>query len=65
MARLEANSLGMGNLPLVVLPHPVGTLLDQEARAVADSAIAEVLSAITAPCWGEARKGSEAPLRGL
>lgn len=47
MARLEANSLGMGNLPLVVLPHPVGTLPEASARAVADSALERVLSAIT------------------
>ena len=47
MARLEANSLGMGNLPLVVLPHPVGTLPEGPARALADSAFARVVEGIT------------------
>jgi len=47
MARLEANSLGMGNLPLVVLPHPVGTLPEPRARAAADSAFERVVEALT------------------
>ena len=47
MARLEANALGMANLPLVVLPHPVGTIPEPLAREVADSAFERVVSAIT------------------
>ena len=47
MARLEANSLGMGNLPIVVLQHPVGTLPESLACAVADSAFERVVEAIT------------------
>lgn len=47
MARLEANSLGMGNLPLVVLPHPVGTLPDEQARHVAESFFEKVLDVLT------------------
>ena len=46
MARLEANSLGMGNLPIVVLQHPVGTLPEPLACAVADSAFERVVEAI-------------------
>jgi hypothetical protein len=47
MARLEANSLGMGNLPLVILPHPVGTLPKPLARALVDSALERLVGAIT------------------
>ncbi len=54
MARLEANSLGMGNLPLVVLPHPVGTLPEATARTLADSAFEEIVRAITRPTPGSA-----------
>ena len=54
MARLEASSLGMGSLPLVVLPHPVGTLAESLARAVADSASERVVGAIVAPIAAKA-----------
>ncbi len=49
MARLEANSLGMGNLPLVVLPHPIGTLAAPLAQAAVDAELTRIVAAIRTP----------------
>lgn len=37
-------SLGMPNLPLVILPHPIGGLKAEELREKADSAIKDVVA---------------------
>lgn len=52
--RFEAESLGFGDLPLVVLPHtwaktPLGQLPDDTVRAIAVAAYGEIEFAITAP----------------
>jgi hypothetical protein len=49
MAHLEANALGMGNLPLVVLPHPLGTLPAPAVHAAVDAALDAVVAALLAP----------------
>lgn len=45
--RLEAESLGVGGLPLVALPHPVGFLEPERAREVFSASFDEVLFALT------------------
>ena len=44
----EAQALGMGGLPMVVLPHPVGQLAKQEMERLVDERLDEVRSALTA-----------------
>jgi hypothetical protein len=45
--RLEAESLGVGWLPLISLPHPVGFLTAELAHEVFEPSFDEVLFAIT------------------
>jgi hypothetical protein len=45
--RLEAESFGVGWLPLIALPHPVGFLEPERAHEVFGASFDEVLFAIT------------------
>lgn len=46
--RREAEALGMADLPLLVLPHPLASLPAKEVRDLAEEAIAETQYALTA-----------------
>jgi hypothetical protein len=45
-SRLEAEALGVPELPLVVLPHPVGQRSPEEIRDLTDAALASIEAAL-------------------
>lgn len=45
--RAEVKALGMSDLPIQILPHPIGQISDQEMRDLTDEAYDEVLYALT------------------
>jgi hypothetical protein len=47
LARLEARNRGIENLPLALVPHPLGGIHDEEVLKKADLAIDAVLAAVT------------------
>jgi hypothetical protein len=47
--RAEVAALGMPNLAIQILPHPVGQISDEEMRALTDEAYDEVIFGLTAP----------------
>jgi hypothetical protein len=49
LARLEARNRGLADLPLALVPHPLGGLREDEVVGKADLAIEAVLKAVTAP----------------
>ncbi len=49
MGQLEARTLGMAALPLVVIPHPVGTLPLEAIRSLSDSIFEELVRALVLP----------------
>ena len=46
-ARLHAAALGVPDLPLVVLPHPVGDLPPAEVKTMAQAAYPAIVAALT------------------
>ena len=46
-ARAEVKALGLADLPIQVLPHPIGQLPDEKMRAIADEAFPEVEFCLT------------------
>ena len=52
-ARLHAQALGVGGLPLVVLPHPVGDLPPGDLEEMARAAYPLIRAALTGPPEGE------------
>lgn len=48
-ARAEVGALGLGNLPIQILPHPIGQISDEEMRGLTDEGFAEVVFSLTAP----------------
>lgn len=53
-ARLTAMSMGVPNLALIVLPHPVGHLPEHEVLALAEAAYPKIVEALTQPGGGSA-----------
>ena len=49
LARLEAKNRGIENLPLALVPHPLGGLHEEDVVKKADLAIEAVLKAVTIP----------------
>jgi hypothetical protein len=47
LARLEAKNRGIAELPLALVPHPLGGIRDDEVLKKADLAIDAVLKAVT------------------
>jgi hypothetical protein len=47
--RLEAEAWGVGWLPLILLPHPIGPLTRDQAVPVFRATFEEVMSALTDP----------------
>jgi hypothetical protein len=45
MARVEAEGMGLPELPIVVVPHPLMTRTPAELKAIADSLLAAVVQA--------------------
>ena len=45
-AAVQAEALGMPDLPVVCLPHPIQDRTDDEMRALADDAIDAILKAL-------------------
>ncbi len=46
LSRAEAQSLGMADLPQIVLPHPLGTLSAEAIEAIADAAVEQAVRAL-------------------
>jgi hypothetical protein len=49
LARLEAKNRGIENLPLALVPHPLGGIHEEEVVKKADLALEAVLKALTIP----------------
>ncbi|OGK96435.1 MAG: hypothetical protein A3E31_07140 [Candidatus Rokubacteria bacterium RIFCSPHIGHO2_12_FULL_73_22] len=49
LARLEAKNRGLGDLPLALVPHPLGGIPEAEVVRKADLALEAVLKAVTRP----------------
>jgi hypothetical protein len=49
LARLEAKNRGIENLPLALVPHPLGGIHEEEVVKKADLALEAVLKAVTIP----------------
>jgi hypothetical protein len=49
LARLEAKNRGIENLPLALVPHPLGGIHEEEVVKKADLALEAVLRAVTIP----------------
>jgi hypothetical protein len=47
LARLEAKNRGLEDLPLALVPHPLGGLREDEVVRKADLAVEAVLKAVT------------------
>ena len=47
VAEVVCKSEGMPELPLVIVPHPIGGLKKEEVTAKADQIIEEIISALT------------------
>jgi hypothetical protein len=47
LARLEARNRGLTDLPLALIPHPLGGIREEEVVKKADLAIGAVLRAVT------------------
>ncbi len=47
LAKRECGSLGLPDMPLVILPHPTSALLGEEARARARDVVNEVAHVLT------------------
>ncbi len=47
LARLESKNRGMADLPLALVPHPLGGIPAEEAAAKADLVIDAVVKALT------------------
>jgi hypothetical protein len=48
LAMAQARTFGVPDLPMVVIPHPLGGLSDEEIRGRADHAVAQVVELIEA-----------------
>lgn len=46
-ARAEVGALGLGNLPIQILPHPIGQISDDAMRALTDEGFDEVVFSLT------------------
>ena len=62
-ARAEVRALGLPNLAIQILPHPIGQISDEEMQALTDEAYEEVVFALTADAAevAEAYDGSVVP----
>ena len=49
LATLEARNRGLADLPLALIPHPLGGIPPEEAARKADLVIDVVVSAVTKP----------------
>jgi hypothetical protein len=49
LARLEAKNRGIADLPLALVPHPLGGIHEGEVVKKADLALEAVLKAVTQP----------------
>ncbi|MBI4524764.1 MAG: hypothetical protein HY695_13250 [Deltaproteobacteria bacterium] len=49
LAKIEAQTRGLGDLPLVQVPHPVGSISLDSLRFVAESALDGIIKAVTGP----------------
>ena len=49
LARLEAKNRGIAELPLALVPHPLGGIHEDEVVRKADLALGSVLKALTRP----------------
>ena len=47
LAKTECETRGMGGLPLVEVPHPVGTISNDALRKVAEAALEPILTSLT------------------
>ena len=47
LAKQECASLGLPEMPLIILPHPISALLDEDAQVIALEAANEVIHVLT------------------
>jgi hypothetical protein len=61
LAKTEASTRGMSQLPLIRLPHPVGSIPLEPLRMLAEASIEPIVSALTsdAVCSGDSRNGRD------
>ncbi|HWP60931.1 MAG TPA: hypothetical protein VNL14_23750 [Candidatus Acidoferrales bacterium] len=57
LAHAEREALGAPGHPLVIVPHPVGSLSAEEARARAERGLPELLDAVMASSPSGVEKG--------
>lgn len=55
LGRIAAQALGMANLPMVIVPHPIGGVDPKEVARKADDAFEDMIEALSVP----QRKSSE------
>lgn len=62
-ARAEVAALGLANLPIQILPHPIGQVSDEAMRGLTDQAFDEVVFSLTRPAVevGQAYQDSVVP----
>lgn len=63
LARAQATALGVPDLPLVVVPHPMADRQAPEVHAIADRATPLVMRALTDPPGQLAREYREESVR--
>jgi len=49
LGKVEAQALGMANLPMVVVPHPIGGIDRKEVARKADDAFEDMIEALSLP----------------
>jgi len=49
LGKVEAQALGMANLPMVIVPHPIGGIDPKEVARKADDAFGDMLKAFSMP----------------
>jgi hypothetical protein len=49
LARLESRNRGLADLPLALIPHPLGGIREEEVVSKADLAVDLVVRALTTP----------------
>lgn len=49
LGQSEAEALGLPSLPIVAVPHPLGSLAEARIREIADDVMDEIIFALTQP----------------
>ena len=49
LGKVESRALGMANLPMVIVPHPIGGIAPEEVARKADDAFEDMIEALSMP----------------